>query len=272
MALINCPECNQLVSDSAKQCPHCGFPLVTDISALPADTPQLREKKLSKMSTAMVAFIGILCYLVLSVLLGMGRTWCEEPEEKLIYDIGITALICTIITWIIDKSFYERVLYSFCILTFSGICALGNESLGFGTAFVLYAVEIGLIIIASYVRNRPAPETLKNVMSNKSVKWAILFPIMVVSLFGASFYFTKTFYISIKYKVLLFYFRGLAELPFAFLKLLMYWGLIKVVIQGDDMQKRKKANKAGIVGLVIGIIFWMLILFIDNSLEYHWFG
>lgn len=25
MALINCPECNNTVSDSAVACPHCGF-------------------------------------------------------------------------------------------------------------------------------------------------------------------------------------------------------------------------------------------------------
>ena len=27
MALINCPECNNQVSDKAKSCPHCGFPI-----------------------------------------------------------------------------------------------------------------------------------------------------------------------------------------------------------------------------------------------------
>ena len=25
MALINCPECNKSVSDTAKECPNCGF-------------------------------------------------------------------------------------------------------------------------------------------------------------------------------------------------------------------------------------------------------
>ena len=25
MALINCPECNKEISDSAKSCPHCGY-------------------------------------------------------------------------------------------------------------------------------------------------------------------------------------------------------------------------------------------------------
>lgn len=31
MALIKCPECGREVSDSAKQCPHCGFTLKTNI-------------------------------------------------------------------------------------------------------------------------------------------------------------------------------------------------------------------------------------------------
>lgn len=30
LALINCPECNKEISNYAKSCPHCGFPLSTD--------------------------------------------------------------------------------------------------------------------------------------------------------------------------------------------------------------------------------------------------
>ena len=28
MALLNCPECKERVSDQAEACPHCGFPLL----------------------------------------------------------------------------------------------------------------------------------------------------------------------------------------------------------------------------------------------------
>ncbi len=31
MALINCKECGQQISDSAKVCPHCGAPVVKDV-------------------------------------------------------------------------------------------------------------------------------------------------------------------------------------------------------------------------------------------------
>ena len=28
MALIECPECKKEISDKAKECPHCGYPIV----------------------------------------------------------------------------------------------------------------------------------------------------------------------------------------------------------------------------------------------------
>lgn len=31
MALINCKECGQMVSDAAKVCPHCGAPVIRDV-------------------------------------------------------------------------------------------------------------------------------------------------------------------------------------------------------------------------------------------------
>ena len=30
MALIKCPECSKEVSDKAKTCPHCGYPLTNN--------------------------------------------------------------------------------------------------------------------------------------------------------------------------------------------------------------------------------------------------
>lgn len=31
MALINCPECNGVISDKARSCPHCGYPIHEDM-------------------------------------------------------------------------------------------------------------------------------------------------------------------------------------------------------------------------------------------------
>lgn len=35
MALIKCPECNNMISDKSKQCIHCGFPLPTVEKEIP---------------------------------------------------------------------------------------------------------------------------------------------------------------------------------------------------------------------------------------------
>lgn len=38
MALITCPECNHEISDQAKMCPHCGFPLSFSSTSTPEET------------------------------------------------------------------------------------------------------------------------------------------------------------------------------------------------------------------------------------------
>lgn len=37
MSLIPCPECDESVSDRARACPHCGFPVAEEISKLLTD-------------------------------------------------------------------------------------------------------------------------------------------------------------------------------------------------------------------------------------------
>ncbi len=41
MALSNCPECNGNVSDAARTCPHCGYPLMAFHQAHPTIPPLL---------------------------------------------------------------------------------------------------------------------------------------------------------------------------------------------------------------------------------------
>ena len=51
MALINCSECNQQVSDKAAACPHCGAPVEKkSASQAAAPRPQPPQKKSSKAS------------------------------------------------------------------------------------------------------------------------------------------------------------------------------------------------------------------------------
>lgn len=57
MSLIACPECKQSVSDQARTCPHCGFPLNKDLrikldlddAPTPASPDELRQAVQSEL-------------------------------------------------------------------------------------------------------------------------------------------------------------------------------------------------------------------------------
>lgn len=44
MALINCPECNRVVSDKANSCPNCGYPLLSQQVTLSSSVQLLDQK------------------------------------------------------------------------------------------------------------------------------------------------------------------------------------------------------------------------------------
>ena len=73
MALIRCPECDREVSDIAKNCPHCGFPLgvIENVTEEPQKTDGVhyarpngslpkREEKQKKKGKGIWIVIGII--------------------------------------------------------------------------------------------------------------------------------------------------------------------------------------------------------------------
>lgn len=65
MALINCPECNQQISDTAPTCPHCGFaqkavvvePIVINQQPITIESTS-KTWKLLKILAIVVFFLG----------------------------------------------------------------------------------------------------------------------------------------------------------------------------------------------------------------------
>lgn len=76
MALINCPECKRLISDTADFCPHCGFKLSQEI---------VEEIKRQKEKENKRTKIGCLIFLILFAILiviGIYEIATMTPEEK----------------------------------------------------------------------------------------------------------------------------------------------------------------------------------------------
>ncbi|MFZ5940279.1 MAG: zinc ribbon domain-containing protein [Bacteroidota bacterium] len=65
MALINCPECNKEVSNSAKTCPHCGFELIVPIKNKPYST-EIKSKKSNGCIGLLI--LGVLIFIIIAII------------------------------------------------------------------------------------------------------------------------------------------------------------------------------------------------------------
>jgi len=80
MALINCPECKNQVSDSAKTCPHCGFELIKDKPS----TPPVRTQGKKTIKMGRVLFVLFLVIVIMTVIgsLQNGRNASSDPSSS----------------------------------------------------------------------------------------------------------------------------------------------------------------------------------------------
>ncbi|WP_034486782.1 zinc ribbon domain-containing protein [Butyrivibrio fibrisolvens] len=60
MALINCPDCNNQVSDEAKTCPHCGYPLYKNHAGKNDIEKKNRYTLLMIMVLALIISVGVI--------------------------------------------------------------------------------------------------------------------------------------------------------------------------------------------------------------------
>lgn len=74
MALINCPECKRLISDTADFCPHCGFKLSQEI------VEEIKRQKENKR-TKIDCLIFLILFAIL-IVIGIYEIATMTPEEK----------------------------------------------------------------------------------------------------------------------------------------------------------------------------------------------
>lgn len=80
MALINCPECSKEISNKAKACPHCGYPLPTkeetirktEVKPKTANEIEHEKKVITRCVYGVILFIGLII---------VGYIWYSMAEE-----------------------------------------------------------------------------------------------------------------------------------------------------------------------------------------------
>lgn len=181
---IYCEECGQVLSEMDKTCPNCGCPIEIGKNENNTDSI-ISESKVNKKhySVAVPAIVGIVFYLVISVLcsnlLNKGITTTDIRISNDIFFCGITAVITTAI---IAKSNLDRMVYAVVISVVSTITYCNWESLGYGTAFIVFLTEITLIIVSAIKRNHPTRVKGPHKTEKKFAIYSILCFILFFSL------------------------------------------------------------------------------------------
>ena len=92
MALINCPECNKEISDTAKNCIHCGYVLKEENNVIQPQTVIIEPKK--GLSAKKNLNIGAIIFMALSIVLMLSYLVVKTENYESLSDL----------IWLFDKT------------------------------------------------------------------------------------------------------------------------------------------------------------------------
>ena len=137
---------------------------------------QAAEQK--KYSVTIPLIVGVVTYMVLSVIACNVLNDGYYIGERISNDAFICAIIAIVTSWLIAKSYLDRLVYLVIVTIISGIALSIWHDLGYGTAFIIHLTNMSVIIIAALKRNKP---TLLSDGVVKYVDWSFkLFSIVIL--------------------------------------------------------------------------------------------
>lgn len=91
MSLINCPECNKEISDSARKCPHCGYPLKEEVEVI-------YEKKkgfwsTGRLAVSIISFVLALFIIYQAYILTIAEAFTGESNSNGALGIGVALFV-----------------------------------------------------------------------------------------------------------------------------------------------------------------------------------
>lgn len=148
-----CPDCQATNGLDATMCSSCGCPLSGNNNV--SSSVDISSERYSKhWPLSLVAVVSIMAYLISSVVI-CNLLHSDSIRNNIETDIVLCGLICWITSCIIAKSNIDRLIYLIVIFLGAWICYENWESLGYGTVFISYGIQITLLVIASYKRYHP---------------------------------------------------------------------------------------------------------------------
>lgn len=99
MALINCPECNKEISDKVINCPHCGYPLVSEAQLKKNSATNLAEKVIKKKKAIIISLLAVLGFVAILITyrvhinnVKLAKVQKEKAEINILFKDSITMI------------------------------------------------------------------------------------------------------------------------------------------------------------------------------------
>ena len=137
---------------------------------------QAAEQK--RYSVTIPLIVGVVTYIVLSVIASNVLNDGYDIDARISNDVFFCAIIAIVTSWLIAKSYLDRLVYLAIVAIISAIAISNWKDLSYGTAIITHLTNISVIIIAALKRNKP---TLLSDGVVKYVDWSFkLFPIVIL--------------------------------------------------------------------------------------------
>ena len=108
-----------------------------------------------KGGVALPLVVGIVVYVVLSVLCGNLLGSSGGLGESIRSDTILCGIVAVLTSWCIDKSSLNRCIYLAAVVAVSSVCALNWEQLLYGAAVAAHLTNVAVIVVAAMRRGKP---------------------------------------------------------------------------------------------------------------------
>lgn len=165
MALINCPECEKVISDKVKTCPNCGFPLSTDDDNVERSPQQVEVTSVNlspkdpakKKKFALYAVIAVVAIVAITLIWYMVKS-SNEASARASYIENLKSARITMLSGAADAE---------------GLCSLA-ESVWYNTIYEKHDSETDKFTCDSFgYFNSDFNTSLANLYSDDSTKSTI---------------------------------------------------------------------------------------------------